>query len=51
MNFVWFLVAVVVFNLFFWHVLSMVIFLPAVPVVGLISYLTENPEKNGLRLP
>ena len=50
MNFVWFLVEVAVFNLFFWRVLSIVIFLPSVPVVGLIGYLTENPEKKWAKI-
>ena len=50
MNFVWFLVEVAVFNLFFWRVLSIVIFLPSVPIVGLIGYLTENSEKKWARI-
>lgn len=50
MNFVWFLVASVCFYLFFWYILSMIIFLPSMPVMGLLNYLIEHPQKKWTKI-
>lgn len=45
MNFIWFLVAIVLFYFLYWYALSLIIFLPSMPLIGFISYLEENVEK------
>jgi len=45
MNFIWFLVAIALFYFLYWYALSLIIFLPSMPLIGFISYLEENAEK------
>lgn len=50
MNFILFLLATVCFYLFYWYVLSMIIFLPSIPIMGFIGYLTEHTEKKWAKI-
>jgi len=50
MNFVWFVVASIAFYLFYWYALSLIIFLPTIPVIGSFDYLERHPEKKWARL-
>lgn len=48
MNFIWFTLAIIVFEIFFWYVISMVLFVPALPFVALLAHAEEMPyEKRG----
>ena len=50
MNFVWFLIAIILFYIFYWYFLSLIIFLPSMPVMSLVVYLTENTEKRWVKI-
>jgi len=50
MNFIWFLLATICFYLFYWYVLSLIIFLPSIPIMGFIGYLTEHTEKRWTKI-
>ncbi len=50
MNFVWFLVSIILFYIFYWYFLSLIIFLPSMPIMGLVVYLTENTEKKWVKI-
>ena len=45
MNFIWFLLSIVLYYILFWQVLSFIIFLPSMPLMGFIGYLEKNIEK------
>lgn len=50
MNFILFLLAIVLFYFLYWYVLSLIIFLPSMPLMGFIRYLEENAEKRWAKL-
>ena len=50
MNFFWFLLSIVLFYILFWQVLSLIIFLPSMPLMGFIGYLEENIEKRWAKI-
>lgn len=45
MNFVWFIVATVVWSWFFWYFLLMIISVPSIPFMALVAHVSENPHK------
>ena len=50
MNFVWFVIASICFYILYWFLLSMIIFLPSMPIMGLVAYLSENSEKKWAKI-
>lgn len=50
MNFIWFLLAIVLFYFLYWYALSLIIFLPSIPLIGFVSYLEENIEKRWAKI-
>jgi|GEM_PF-3730353 len=51
MNFIWFLLATILFYLFYWYVLSWIIlFPPSIPIMVFIRYLTEHTEKRWTKI-
>jgi len=50
MNFIWFLLAIVLFYFLYWYALSFIIFLPSMPIMGFIGYLTKNAEKKWAKI-
>ena len=50
MNFIWFLLAIVLFYFLYWYALSLIIFLPSMPLIGFIGYLEENAEKRWAKI-
>ena len=50
MNFIWFVLATIFFYVFYWYILSLIIFLPSVPIMGFIGYLTEHMEKKWAKI-
>lgn len=50
MNFIWFLVAIVLFYFLYWYTLSFIIFLPSIPLMNFIVYLEENSKKRWAKI-
>ena len=50
MNFIWFLLATICFYVFYWYILSLIIFLPSVPIMGFIGYLSEHIEEKWAKI-
>lgn len=50
MNFIWFLVAIVLFYFLYWYALSLIIFLPSMPLMSFIVYLEENSKKRWAKI-
>ena len=50
MNFIWFLLSIILFYMLYWYVLSYIIFLPSYPIMGFITYLIENNKKKWTKI-
>lgn len=50
MNFVWFIVALIAFEVFYWYFISMILFVPAMPAMALLGYAGENSHKKWIRI-
>ena len=50
MNFVWFIIAQILWGLLFWYFIGMIISLPSMPFILLMGYASENIEKKWAKI-
>ena len=48
-NFIWFILAIIFFNIFYWYFIFMLLSIPQMPVMILIAYAAENSYKIWIR--
>jgi len=49
-NFIWFILAMIFFNIFYWYFISSLLFIPQMPIMALVVYAQENSYKKWVRI-
>lgn len=48
-NSIWFILAIIFFDIFYWYFISLLLFIPQMPVMALVVYAEENSYKKWVR--
>lgn len=49
-SFIWFILATIIFNIFYWYIIFSILSIPQIPVMGLILYAEKNIYKKWVRI-